>query len=343
NGRLVDRGVTDFSVFEQCVVTQIENRKGAPGPMAEGAIGVQIRACLLLYRGACRRTAGLPGVGGDESGLIRLGGRCFEQAECGEVVDLIFVAHRSVHLRGLWSERRASGLVVALHAVLLTRVGPGDAARAGVERHGRAIGDDLGVGLLLVPLVAVANPVVGIEVHEQACLDQLGIEAEGLEQHRAYREVPATVIGRAHRAIAGGRRTIAHVDLGARRQHEGARLVGGVGPERAVDFVSDCARDELAWISRIDAARLTEGFDRRKDVLWWCAAADGRATAAAARGRSATAPHWATAAACNAAATARTRAARAGRTTAAHIAASGRTSNPPLDRVRFRRATTCNK
>src|SRR6185369_5635091 len=171
-------------------------------------------------------------------------------------------------------------------------------------------------------------PVVGIEVHEQACLHQLGIEAEGLDQHRAYREVPATVIGRAHRAIAGGRRTIAHVDRGARRQHEGARLVGGVGPEWAVDFVSDCARDELAWISRIDAARLTEGFDRRKDVLWWCAAADGRATAAAA---------------CNAAATARTRAARAGRTTAAHIAASGRTSNPPLDRVRFRRATTCNK
>jgi len=74
------------------------------------------------------------------------------------------------------------------------------------------------------------------------------------------------------------------VDLAARWQHEGARLVGAVGPQGAVDLVGNRARDRLRGVLRIHAPREGEALDGHVDVVGGRALADRRGAPVGARG-----------------------------------------------------------
>ncbi len=99
----------------------------------------------------------------------------------------------------------------------------------------------------------------GIRVHEQARLDELSVEEEALDHYGADGEHPLAGVGRARLArrevgIAGGA-AVLDVDLPARRQHERARFVGAVGPQRAVHLISDGRGGEALHVRGRHAAR----------------------------------------------------------------------------------------
>ena len=85
------------------------------------------------------------------------------------------------------------------------RIIPGDRTLPRVEHDlGAGVGDDDGLGLSLVPGVVVADPVGaildqrggrGVDVHEEAGLDELAVEDEVFDHHRPDREYPFARIG----------------------------------------------------------------------------------------------------------------------------------------------------
>ena len=164
----------------------------------------------------------------------------------------------AVHLQGADAQRelrphrvaqrafRAAGeVVLLLHRLAVHLDRQGDVPPRGVEQFG--------VGLLVVPHVGVAAPVLvavllraGVFLEDKQARFQaltglgvaaLQIHAEGLHQHRAVGEAPA---GRG----AGGRLRIGDVvetDLAGAGDGEEALLGGVIAPELGVDRVGDKA------------------------------------------------------------------------------------------------------
>jgi hypothetical protein len=139
-------------------------------------------------------------------------------------------------------------------------------ARAERDRE-PVVGDDGRVGLRLVPAVAVAVPSLRVGVHEQARLDALAVEHEGIDHDGAGRHHPLARVFGPLRAL--GRRSRAVLDVNLRsRGHDEAR---------SLSAPSDHSELLTSWGTTIDAS-FVGSFGSTRPV--WLSRATGRVESA---------------------------------------------------------------
>lgn len=242
HGRLAD----ETGLVERRPVAQLH--AGVPSPVrhvAHGTVDVEVYLGAVGEAGAV--VEGI-GIGGQCGGLPARG--FVEQADVGVGADLVVgdgaEVVGAVHLAGGEAEDEAGSAGVAEHAFVAAGVVPGLFAGAAV-RLAEAVGlvesaggDEGSFGLLLVPGVGVADPVVflfhddaGFDVTAGGGVSFFHVEGEGLDGDRAVVELP------------GGVGLFVKADAGVGRKGDEAFFVGTVGPEGRVDLVGQDAGGDL--------------------------------------------------------------------------------------------------